>query len=197
MIRKLAELVKQLFRTRISTWQGVAVRDTPWWHPIDERPMHKTELWDATRSVVHTGDAVTFVGGGKGIVPVKAAEYGCDVTVIEAAAEMVESLRETATLNRVPMRIVHGCVEAGHDVYGDMSDARLMTSNDLSGDVLVLDCEGAERDILPCPQFDAVVVETHPQHGADTEAIREVLEQHGKVKHTATARHPGDFLLRT
>lgn len=197
MIRKFAEqLVIQAsrpFPNRISVWNGVAVRDVPFFHPHDFRPMHKTELWKALRSVIDGGESVTFVGGGRGVVPVKAVEYGCDVTVIEAAAEMVELLEETATLNRTPMRIIHGLVEAGHNVYGDASEAKQLRTEDLAGDILVLDCEGAERDILPASQFDRIIVETHPQDGTPTELVRELLG--GRVTHFDTARHRGDFLI--
>lgn len=198
MIRKAAEraiiAASRPFPDRISVWNGVAVRDVPFFHPIDFRPMHKAELWGALKDNIDGSERVTFVGGGLGIVPVKAAEYGCNVTVIEAAREMVDQLEETATLNRTPMRIIHGLVEAGHNVYGDASEAMQLRTEDLSGDVLVLDCEGAERDILPAPQFDTIVVETHPQDGADTETIRGLLGD--GVTHYDTARHRGDFLVK-
>lgn len=195
MINTLRHPLETLTRDRIAVYNGVAIRGLPWYHANDYRPVHKQRLWKATRKHLSTDMAVTFVGGGKGVVPIKAAAFGADVTVVEAAIEQVDTLRMTATLNQQQLTLVHGLVEAGHDVYGDATDARKLTTEDLDGDMLVLDCEGAERDILPAPQFDTVVVETHPQHGAGTADIAAQLN--GTVEHYATARHPGDFLIRT
>jgi len=49
------------------------------------------------------------------------------------------------------------------------------------GDVLVLDCEGAEKDILPVDGFDHVVVETHPEHGSPLATISDALGTHEVV----------------
>jgi len=195
MINELKHPIQTLTRDRVGVYNGVAVRNIPWYDRNDYRPVHKQRLWEATRKHLATGDRVTFVGAGKGVVPIKAAQFGADVLVIEAAKEMVNQMRETATLNQQEIGIIHGLVEAGHDIYGDASAAQRMGTAELSGDILVLDCEGAERDILPAPQFDTVVVETHPQHGADTLDVAEQLT--GEVEQYATARHPGDFLIRT
>lgn len=195
MINELKHPIQTFTRDRVGVYNGVAVRDVPWYSWNDYRPVHKQRLWEATRRHVSTDDRVVFVGGGKGVVPIKTAQFGADVLVIEAAAEMVAHLRETATLNQQEIGLIHGLVEAGHDVYGDASQARQMSTADLSGDMLVLDCEGAERDILPAPQFETVVVETHPQHGADT--LEVAGQMTGEVEQHATARHPGDFLIRT
>ena len=102
---------------------------------------------------------------------------------------MVELCGETAELNKVDMEIVHAVVEAGREVFGTLGGAETLRTGDLEGDVLVLDCEGAEADILPAPQFDAVIVETHPQHGADT------AELTGAEKYDTTP-HEGDCLVR-
>lgn len=191
--KRAVELASKPFPTRISVWNGVAVRDVPFWSPIDYHPLHKNELWQALKSNINGSEHVVFVGGGRGVVPVKAVEYGCEVTVYEAAIEMVNKLEETATLNRTPMRIVHGLVETGYSIFGDGSTAKHVRAEDLNGDILVLDCEGAEKDILPTPQFDTVIVETHPQHGASTDTIRKLMD--GNVSHFAKARHRGDFLI--
>lgn len=187
-------MVTKMRPDKIGVYNGVAVRDVPWHSYNDVAPMHKHHLWQATKKYLQTDDRVVFVGAGKGIIPIKASAYGARVVVIEAAIEMVEQMRETATLNQQQIEIIHGLVEAGHDIFGDGSTADHMTTDDLSGDVLVLDCEGAERDILPAPQFETVVVETHPQHGAPTTEIMEQLD--GEVEYHAKARHEGAFLIR-
>jgi len=51
----------------------------------------------------------------------------------------------------------------------------------LTGDVLVLDCEGAERDILPVDGFETVIVETHPEHGSPLATISDALGSHEVV----------------
>ncbi len=193
-MKEYIQRFRDRFTSKISVWNGVAIRDTPIYRTNDFHPVHKQRLWNATKKTLTADEDVVFVGGGKGVVPIKTAEYGHTVTVIEAAKEVVDELYETATLNQVEITIQHALVESGYDIYGDGTDADRLTTDDLDGDVLVLDCEGAERDILPAPQFETVIVETHPQHGATTHKIRTLLD--GDVSHYATARHKGDFLIR-
>lgn len=180
--------------TKVGVYNGVAVRDVPWYSQNDFAPMQKHHLWNATKKYLSADDDVLVVGAGKGVVPVKASAYGANVVVIEAAIEMVEQMRKTATLNQQQIEVIHGLVEAGHDIFGDGSSADHLTTDDLSGDMLVLDCEGAEQDILPAPQFETVVVETHPMFGANTPEIIELLD--GEVEYHAKARHDGAFLIR-
>jgi len=119
------------------------------------------------------------------------------VRVYEAAKEMVYDMRATADLNglhALDLVTIHGVVGGEYDVYGDSTDAVQYETSELSGDILVIDAEGAERDIVPAPQFDTVIVETHPQHGAATDMVRQKMGDGAKV--VMTANHDGDYIVR-
>lgn len=191
---RAAKLLQPYLSDKISVWNGVAIRDEFLLSQKDHYPHHKERLTAAALAHSARGDRVVFVGGGPGVVPVRAAREGRHVLVHEAAAEYVTQLRETAALNEVVMNVEHSLVESGRDVYGTTDGARRVNSDSLAGDVLVLDCEGAERDIVPTPQFDTVIIETHPQHGAPTDMVREQLA--GDVAHWRETKHDGDILIR-
>lgn len=170
------ELLGKRYGKRIGVYNGVSVRDIK---PLDTRdhyPAHKRALCLAALEVTRPGDNVVTVGGGRGVLATKLAEKGREVSVYEAAVEMVDTLEETAALNDVFYEVKHAVVGSTFDVYGTMGDAMTVPPSELSGDVLVLDCEGAELDILPASDFDTVVVETHPSFGASTEKVTDLLD---------------------
>ena len=179
---------------KIAVYNGVAVRDTGFLYMADHYPNVKRELTNATLHASKQGDRVVFVGAGKGVAPVKVARRDRQSVVHEAARSFVKQLRETAKMNDVDIEIHHSLVETGYDVWDSEAGATHLETDDLSGDVLVLDCEGAEQDILPAPQFDSVVVETHPQFGAVTEEIR--TQMYEKPSEYAETNHEGVILVR-
>lgn len=178
---RLRELVGEGVRTmakdRIAVYNTVAVRDTPLIDGGDYYPEHKRDLCHAVADTVTATDGVVMVGGGRGVAAVWAARQGATVTVYEAAAEMVSTLRETAELNGVTDQIDvrHAVVGPAHDVYGDIAEATTVDPATLTGDVLVLDCEGAELDILPVDGFRTSIVETHPRYDAPTDVVLDCL----------------------
>lgn len=168
----IRQFLSKPFGQRIGVYNGVAVRDVDL---ISDRPDHepsyKRALAKAAVDASNPGDSVCVVGGGRGVVPTILSRQGRDVSVFEAAAEMVERLHETKRLNGVDFGVTHAVVGDPQEVYGDASEAQHMRSDELAGDVLVLDCEGSELTILPVDSFDSVVVETHPQFDAPTSAV--------------------------
>lgn len=177
---------------RIGVYNGVAVRDVPFYRH-DRQPYKKRLLWQATKGTMQPGDLVTFVGGGKGIVPVKAARRDVSVLVIEGAREYALGLERTAGLNGVDMDVTHGVVGPADTVWGDHSEATHIAPEDVPGDVVVLDCEGAEREILPLPE-QRVVLETHPQHGISESEARGLLR--GSVANYGRNTQGGKVLVQ-
>lgn len=173
---------------RIGVYNGVAVRDVPFFRQHDYQPYKKGLLWNATRSMAEPGDTITFVGGGKGIVPIKAATRGYDVRVIEGAKHLADQLEETAGLNGVDIDVVHGVVGDPANVWGDFKDAKIIEPENLRGSLAVLDCEGAEATILPLGGMKTVV-ETHPMHGVSETRVRELLS--GNVVSFGRNEHGG------
>lgn len=188
---RVITLLSSPLPVRIGVYNGVAVRDVPFLQKSDYQPYKKHVLWQATRSMAEPGETIVFVGGGKGIVPIKAAKRGYDVHVIEGAKELVTKLERTAGLNGVDMDVTHGIVGDPVDVWGDFEDAEVIQPGDLPGSMAVLDCEGSETSILPLEGMK-VVVETHPMHGVSETHIRDLL--HGNVVSFGRNEHGGKVL---
>jgi len=97
-------------------------------------------------------------------------------------------------LNDNQLSAIHGSVGPEIDVYGDSDGATSYTSGGIDGDVLVLDAEGAEKEIVPAPTFETVIVETHPQFGAPTDEILTKMAESATV--VMPNRYDGDYIVR-
>jgi tRNA A58 N-methylase Trm61 len=152
----------------------------------DVRPEYERELVTAIRRSVSSGDDVTIIGGGWGVSTVVAARLvgsTGSVTTYEGGAEQVKHVRETVRLNCVPDRVTlnHAVVGKAKRVFSEQAEV-VVDPGDLSDtDVLILDCEGAEVDILDGMDIrpSTVVVEAHPMYDAPCRVVRKVLEDIG------------------
>jgi hypothetical protein len=178
MFQKLRRVVRDwLFNDRIAVYNGVAVRDRSPFLVHDHEPEFKNDLVNTVRNTVKPGDDVVIVGGGRSVVAVHASRAGGNVTVYEAANEMVSLTAGVRYLNNVDFDIRHAVVGAPIDVFGDDSHAIRVDPASLKGDVLVLDCEGAERSILPdVSGFRNTIVETHPAKGSSTDDVLDMTD---------------------
>jgi hypothetical protein len=175
----LNTLVERVVTPRqIGVYNGVAARDCGL--VSRHEPQHKAVLAGAVRDVVSPGDRVIVVGGGRAVVAVHAARCGGVVTVYEAGADAMRVTESVLALNDVVFETQAAVVGEPGAVAGTPATDRVDPAA-LEGDVLVLDCEGAERDILPVDGFDHVVVETHPEHGSPLATISDALGSHEVV----------------
>lgn len=153
----------------------------------DELPDYKQANITAVREHVQTGDRVVVIGGGYGVTAVVAARrVGSDgrVTVYEASTDRVDLIRETTRINKVDdiCDVRHALVGNLHKAGGKLGNpAQIDPSDIVDGDVLEMDCEGAETRILPnlSARPGVLIVETHPEHGSHTEDVVEILEHSG------------------
>lgn len=170
---------------KFGVYAGVTVRWPVLLDLTDRLPEFKSGLVGAIGETVEDGDRVTLVGGGRGVSAVHCVRAGAGrVDAYEAAAEMLEIARETTEIEGCAGSVAfhHALVGEAVDVFGEFAEAAWLDPADLdAGDVLVLDCEGAERSILAGLEARprAVVVETHPEQGVPTAEIRDLLERAG------------------
>lgn len=177
MIRRLRHALSRPFRQRLALYNGVVVRDRDVFVPPRHEPTHKQQLATAAIEATEPGDTVVVVGGGRGVVPTILARLRRDVRVYEAAGQMCATLRDTRQLNNVYFTVIHAVVGEAGETYGSTDHAKHISDvDDLEGDALVLDCEGAEQSILPAHSWDSIVVETHPEFGATTGDVQAQLE---------------------
>lgn len=183
----------RLPRVYETTYNGVTVRPgkpldgvLPW---VDDgpEPDHESGLVDAADEHVQRGDDVVIVGGGWGVTTVHVARQvgpAGSVVVYEGAASSAEKAAETARRNGVEDRVEirHAVVETAVALRGDPEGADAVDAAALPDcDVLVLDCEGAETEILPALEVDprTIAVESHGHYGAPSDAVTTALSELG------------------
>lgn len=146
---------------------------------------HELELLRGISRSVEPDDNVILVGGGIGVSAVECAERVGDsgnVRVFEASNELVGPLRRTMWLNQIEevVETVHSAVGPIHSLWGKRGEKTTKNPSNLpSCDVLILDCEGAEADILSNLEIQprSVVVEHHGFLGSSKEKIKEMLQE--------------------
>ena len=178
---------------RTVTYNGVAVPAAraldgvvPWHEPGD-RPDHEAALVRGIRGHVREGDRVVVVGGGTGASSVVAARWAGStgaVTTFEGAAEQATLAAETVRRNGVAdrVRVEHAVVGDARSLRGPAGDAAVIDPGTLPDcDVLVLDCEGAEIDVLRNLAVSprAIVVETHGLYDAPPDLVADLLAEAG------------------
>jgi hypothetical protein len=138
------------------------------------------------KSVIRPGDNITIVGGGYGVSTVYASRMTGDegaVRTFEGATNMVENTRQACRMRLLDnVAVYHAVVATANALRGDSGDATSVSPEELPvSDVLILDCEGAERQIIPAisPEPRAIVVETHGLHGTPPELVRRLLLEEG------------------
>lgn len=156
---------------RWATYRGLVARDARLLDVTLSHPDYKDGVVAAIANNV-SGKHVELVGFGRGITTVLALKNGAThVTAYEAAAEMIPIGVETMLANNASLSQVtlhHALVGPAVDVFGSADGARSMYPSELGcGDVLVLDCEGAEGEILKSlsAKYDTIIVEDHPPKG--------------------------------
>ncbi len=161
-----------------------------WWtDQVRSNPTYESALVAGLRAHVGVGERVVVVGGGHGVtaaVAAVAAGPGGHVDAFEAGDEMLPKIRRTLAATGVDTTVTlhHAVVGAAHGVYGDTTAAVVAAGSLPACDVLVMDCEGAEREILTdLARAEArprvLLVETHGIFGAPTADVRRLVEALG------------------
>lgn len=156
-------------------------------NPGPDLPLYEGPLVDAINRFVEEGDRVVEVGGGWGVGTVSAARSageGGHVDCYEGTISNVNCVEDTARYNNMSNRITvhHGVVGPGISLVGSKGDPSNISPSELpDSDVLILDCEGAEIEILTEMTIRprTVIVETHGHKGAATEDVKQILEEKG------------------
>lgn len=193
MIQKAYDtLVRPFLPRKIGSFNGVPVRRPKLFDQTDVRPGWEATFIDAVQTVVQPGDAVVELGGGLGVSAVYAAratgEQGT-VHVFDPSEEAVSYIEETADLSRVADRVSvtnAGVGEVKESFLDDVvSESKNIDPTELPDcDVLLMDCEGAELDIVKSMTIRPrhIVIETHPYLGAPTDDVVESLPSEYDVR---------------
>ena len=147
-------------------------------------PDYEGGLMRGIREYVDEDDTVVVVGGGWGVSTVVAARYAGSsgrVHTFEGAKEAVRMVQETVDKNQVgdQVSVQHAIVAQANSLRGNADGARIMHPSDLPEcDVLVLDCEGAELDVIEEMDIQPkeLIVETHGMFDATEQKVRNLLK---------------------
>jgi hypothetical protein len=132
------------------------------------------------------GRPVTLVGLGRGVSTIHCLRAGATrVDAYEASETMIGIADQTfAACPYEPTERVsvhHNVVGEAVEIYGDGIGSSVPESELPANDVLIMDCEGAERSILDGLPADlsgsVAIVETHPERGVPTDETRARLER--------------------
>lgn len=177
---------------KISVHNGVAVKDYAKILDFNDTfPDYEGPLISAIRTQVHEGDSVIIVGGGFGVSTVAAVEATSRKGMVKSYEASTDQFR--IVVNTVHLNRVNDYVDLNHAIVGSFSDFSLESSGDpgnaeivdpsaLSNpDVLVLDCEGAEIEILRklSNYPDTIIVEAHGFLDSSEQDVREILTKKG------------------
>lgn len=126
-------------------------------------------LITSIKKYVEKGEKAILIGGGIGVSTVvcsrKLGNEG-NVIVYEGAYNMVNIIRNTININKTPsnIKIEHAVVGKAVRLDGYRGRGRVVNPGALSYcDTLIMDCEGAEVNILESIDFTPrkIIVETH------------------------------------
>lgn len=184
MIRKLYNtFVRENLPRKRKVLNGVVTRKARLLDLTTVNNGYEGPLVRSIREFVRPTDTCVIIGGGWGVSTVAAARITDDVIVYEGSVDQVEHVEETLSLNgvrdRVDLRL--GLVADNGEFYGE-TPAESVPPNQLpEADVLVMDCEGAELDVLSEMTITprTVVVESHGHFGAPTDDVVDLLTDRG------------------
>lgn len=184
-------LLRPRLPRKLGLYNGVVARQPRLLDATDHIPNYKETFLGHVEEAVDGGETVVVIGGGKGIASVVAAEAagpGGRVVTYEASESQAEICRETLALNDVShvSTVESSLVGPAKNVYGGDSADPIGVDDLPAHDTLVMDCEGAEREILSSladvdghRSADRIVVETHSRFDAPKGVVTDRLATAG------------------
>lgn len=182
---------------KVAVYNGVPVKKVRLFDQDITTPEYEGALIAGIRKWATKGENVVQVGGGLGVsavASVRAVEPEGSVIVYEGSQKYLSKVSETLSLNNVEdsVQIQHGVVGSDESdvrlgVGGEEQNAQtnvdranVVNPEDLPAcDVLVLDCEGAEKIILERLEITprVIIVESHGVFGSPTDLVKEKLRK--------------------
>ena len=189
---------------KIGVYNGVIVRNVKLFNKTDIFHNYEDSEVRAINKYVKPDDNVVIVGGGFGVTTVIAAKKlkeSNKMTLIEASKTVCTHIIDTLKLNNVyhKVNIINKVVEVEHHTWGKTETNNILLAKDLpTCDVLILDCEGAEKQICENITFSPtyIFVETHRQFEAPLHLIESILKSRNyKILNKETEQNGIGYLI--
>ena len=148
-------------------------------------PNYEWKLICGMKSTIQKGDTVLIVGGGNGVSTLYARDLvgkNGSVFAYEGADRRAQRMKDH--FHRRPIsnvKINHRVVSKAESLAGSAEGTEILSPKDLpQSDIVVLDCEGAEKSIVPDLSFRprGMVIETHGIFGAPPADMKNMLTDH-------------------
>ncbi len=174
MIRNMYDTVlRPVLPRKVIVHNGVPARTGRLLDANDQRADWKAPLLESIRRQAKTGQRVVEVGGGFGICTAaiaKQVQPTGSVITYEGDPERCNAIRDTPHLNKIRE-------------YVEIKNQFIAKNSNIPDcDMMVLDCEGTELSIFSgevSGDPDTIIVETHPDLGAETQDVIDILEAQG------------------
>lgn len=157
----------------------------PYWRSLANQPDYESGLCKLLTKIDLSGD-ICIVGGGLGVVATKIGMMKSDggsIICYEGSEKYYLECLQTYELNKQKIKteitFINSVVATNVGVYGDAIMHTTPVSELGHFDILVMDCEGAEKQIIRELQArpKVILVETHGVYGASTSEVKKLLGQ--------------------
>lgn len=184
MIRNLYNnFVRERLPRKRKVLNGVVTKKARFFDLTTVNNTYEGPLIRSIREFVRPTDTCLIIGGGWGVSTVVAARITDDVIVYEGSLDQVSHVEDTLKLNAVHEKvdIRRGLVTGEGRFYGNRAADPVDPEDLPNSNVLVMDCEGAEVDILRRITMEprTLVVESHGHFGAPTDEVTDILQERG------------------
>lgn len=184
MIRKLYNrILREHLPRKRKVLNGVVTRKARLLDLTTVNPDYEAPLIRSIREYVHRNDTCLIIGAGWGVSSVAAARITNKVITYEGSLDQVVKVQKTLSLNDVEGRVDlrRGLVGGRGEIYGESEAMSVPPPQLPEAEVLVMDCEGAEIEILRrmTKEPRTIIVESHGHLGTATKDILERLEELG------------------
>lgn len=178
--------IRDYLPRKIGVYHSISTRRPRLFDLVDVSDEYEKELIEMIEHRTEKDDMVVQVGAGFGVSTItasKAAGPNGEIIAYEASEDRYACAREAFELNSTPVQIDlrKGVVGENIAVKGTEVTHSILPSELPNGDLLILDCEGAEESILRgmVEYPNRMIIETHGCFGSHTEEIKSILNENG------------------
>lgn len=183
VIKSIYNHIRPYTPRKYVSYSGIAIKHGRLFDVSDNFEF-KPEAVSAIENNVQTDDKVVDIATGHGVFSLICAVIGADIQSYEYDPDQIKDARRLHELIGVDdkIQITQGFVCKPDASPPTVSNSDCIPPSELpESDVFLLDCEGAEIQIIagaePTPPL--VIVETHPSQGAPSDDVEDILIERG------------------
>jgi len=183
LVKSIYNRIRPFTPKKYISYSGIAIKHGRLFDISDKRKF-KPEGVETVQEYIQPNDHVVEVATGHGVFSLICSVNGATVKSYEHDPSQIEDAKRLHKLIGVDdtIEIIQGFVCEPEDCPPTVPDSDCVTPSELpESDVLLLDCEGAELQIIASvePRPPLVIVETHPPQGTPSDDVEGLLLERG------------------